>query len=541
MLSLYTQEFFILFKIIFPLYLIELLFTLIYQTSNIFAGYLPQKNSEILAAVSLTESIVIFIGHYVFFNITSALYTLASQANGAQENKYLGLLLQRSFCISVFLSIPIIIVWLNTENILILFNQDINIIQLASKYISVTYVIIPAFIVTFSLENLIEMMDVLYPLVVIYLLANIVAVIVGYVMCFVLDWGIYAIPIISSSAFYTVAIGLVIYCKYFSNIFERIWPGWKLACFTKWGTYLHYGIPILLTEWGLNVQVYMSAFVIGINSENTSIALSVNSIMISLDMVIYALSTSISVAACARIGNLIGEGRTELVKVSIIILSIITMVLSLLQAVLLYLTRNVIGRVFTNNTDVILGVSDVILLLSIAHPLDTIFGLIQGVLRGMGKQDYGIFLTISNILVSLPVSIVLTVVYGMGVWGYWVGLACGCLVADVCSVIVFICCRHKFTNLVRVETSFVSSDECTQLVHDSDVSLEKSIVIENGSNLHIQHSTGIPYGKILLFFGLLLLLVFNLGCKFSDDKFVIHLNKTYFKAPINFCCFLVTL
>ena len=126
MLSLYTQEFFILFKIIFPLYLIELLFTLIYQTSNIFAGYLPQKNSEILAAVSLTESIVIFIGHYVFFNITSALYTLASQANGAQENKYLGLLLQRSFCISVFLSIPIIIVWLNTENILILSNQAIS-------------------------------------------------------------------------------------------------------------------------------------------------------------------------------------------------------------------------------------------------------------------------------------------------------------------------------------------------------------------------------------------------------------------------------
>ena len=265
-----ANELFILLKLIFPLYLIELLFTLIYQTSNIFAGYLPQKNSEILAAVSLTESIVIFIGHYVFFNITSALYTLASQANGAQEDKYLGLLLQRSFCISLFLSIPIIIVWLNTDNIPIIFNLSINIIQLASKYMSMTYVIIPAFIVTFS--------------------------------------------------FYTIAIALVIYCRYFSNIFKKIWPGWKLACFTKWDTYFYYGIPILLIEWGLNVQVYMSAFVIGINSENTSIALSVNSIMISLDMVIYALFTSISVAACVRIGNLIGEGRTEVVKVSVIIL-----------------------------------------------------------------------------------------------------------------------------------------------------------------------------------------------------------------------------
>ena len=104
----------------------------------------------------------------------------------------------------------------------------------------------------------------------------------------------------------------------------------------------------------------MSAFVVGINSENTSIALSVNSIMISLDMATYALSIAISVTVCVRIGNLIGEGRIELVKVCIIILCITTMILSLLQAILLYLTRTVIGRVFTNNTDVIHGVSHVV-------------------------------------------------------------------------------------------------------------------------------------------------------------------------------------
>ena len=534
MLSLYIQEFFVLVKLIFPLYLIELLFTLIYQTSNIFAGYLPQKNSEILAAVSLTESIVIFIGHYVFFNITSALYTLASQANGAQEDKYLGLLLQRSFCISLFLSIPIIIVWLNTDNILIIFNQNINIIQLASKYMSMTYVIIPAFIVTFSLQNLIEMMDVLYPLVVIYLLGNVVAVLVGYITCFVLDWGIYAIPIILTSAFYTIAIALVIYCRYFSNIFKKIWPGWKLACFTKWDTYFYYGIPILLTEWGLNVQVYMSAFVIGINSENTSIELSVNSIMISLDMVIYALFTSISVAACVRIGNLIGEGRTELVKVSVIILCIITVILSLLQAVLLYLSRNVIGRVFTNNTEVINGVSDVVLLLSILLPLDASFGLIQGVFRGMGKQYFGILLTISDMIVALPVSIVLTVVYEMGVWGYWFGIACGILSSIIFSVVFLFSCRHMFSNLSRVDTPF-DNNEVTRLLNDGSESIENNLVVGNQSRFFCS-SSRIPYCIILVSMTLLVILGLQIFCKFFDRKFVIHLNESYFKSPIDFCC-----
>ena len=534
MLSLYFQEFLVLIKLIFPLYLIELLFTLIYQTSNIFAGYLPQKNSEILAAVSLTESIVIFIGHYVLLNITSALYTLASQANGAQENKYLGLLLQRSFCISVFLSIPIIIVWLNTDNILIIFNQDINIIQLASKYMSVTYVMIPAFIVTFSLQNIMEMMDVLYPLVVIYLVGNIIAVIIGYITCFVLDWGIYAIPIMPTSAFYTVAISLVIYCRYFSDIFKKIWPGWKLACFTKWDTYFYYGIPILLTEWGLNVQVYMSAFVVGINSENTSIALSVNSIMISLDMVIYALFSSISVAACVRIGNLIGEGRTELVKVSIIILCIITMILSLLQAILLYLTRSVIGRVFTNNTDVIYGVSHVVPLLSILLPLDAIFGLIQGVLRGMGKQDYGILLTISDMIVALPVSIVLTVVYGMGVWGYWFGIACGIFSSMIFSVVFLFCCRRIFRNLSRVEASF-DTNEVIHLLNEGNESLENNLVVESRSRFSCA-SSRIPYCITLISITLLIILSLVIGCKFTDNKFVINLNETYFKSQIDFCC-----
>ncbi|KAI6646254.1 Multidrug and toxin extrusion protein 1 isoform X1 [Oopsacas minuta] len=536
--SEFVEETWILIKIIFPLYLIEVLFTLIYQISDIFAGYLPQKNSELLAAVSLTESIVIFIGHYVFLNITSALYTLASQANGAQENKYLGLLVQRSIWISFLLSIPITIVWLNTENILAIFNQDRNIIELASKYMSVSYAIIPAFILTFSLENLIEMMDVLYPMVVVYILGNVVAAIVGYITCFVLDWGIYAIPIIPISAFYTIAIATFFYCKY-SSLFKRIWPGWKWAGFKQWKTYLYYGVPILLTEWGLNIQVYASGFIIGVSAENTTIALSVNAIMISLDMITYALSSSLSIAASVRVGNLIGEGRTELVKQSIITLCSITIVLSLLQAVLLYSTRDVIGRAFTNNNNVIHGVSEVILLLAISHPLDSLFGFIQGVLRGMGRQDYGILITISDMIVSLPVSIILTIGFRMGVWGYWLGLVCGCVVSLVFSVVLFTCCKGKFMDLGRVEMPFVSN-EARQLVDNEaneieSASMESSLLINDEFNTSYPNGR-IPYCKIFLFITLLLFMILTLGCKFSENKLVIELNRTYLKVPLDFCC-----
>ena len=176
-------------------------------------------------------------------------------------------------------------------------------------------------------------------------------------------------------------------------------------------------------------------------------------------------------------------------------------------------------------------------LLSISLALDAIFVLIQGVLRGMGKQYYGILMTISGMIVSLPISIVLTMVYGMGVWGYWLGLACGSLVSVICFCYVDYLLQTQVYES-RVETPFVS-DESTQSVHDSDVNIEESIVIENGLNIHDNYAR-ISYGKIVLFISLLLLLVLDLGCKFSEDKFVIHFNKTYFKAPINFCCFQLT-
>ena len=539
--SKFAQEIWILTKLIFPLYIIEMLFTMIYQTSNIFAGYLPQENSEILAAVSLTESIVIFLGHYVFFNITCALYTLASQANGAEENKYLGLLLQRSIWISCLLSIPIAILWMNTENILALFNQESNIIDIASKYMAVSYAIIPAFIVTFPMENLLEMMDILYPIVVIYFLANLVAAAVGYLACFILHWGIYAIPLIPVSAFYTITFALIVYCKCFS-LFNKICPGFNCAGFQQWYTYFYYGVPILLTEWGLNVQVYASGFIIGVNAvNNTTVTLSVNSIMISLDMVTYALCTSISVAASSRVGNLIGEGKTEMVKLSILTLGLITIVLSLLQAVLIYLTKDVIGHTFTNNIDVIKGVSDVILLLAISHPLDAFFGFIQGVLRGMGRQDYGILLTISDMVVSLPVSIVLTTVFRLGVWGYWVGLACGCAVSILFSVMLFVCCKHKFTNLNRVEipSENVDSDESQNLLRGNNninnISYVKSYQSGTEQNPNFRYRR-IPFSKLAILVVLLALFAVTLGCKLSENKFVIHLNGTYLKVPIDFCC-----
>ena len=519
-------------SLIFSLYIIEILFTMLMQMTIIFAGYLPQENSEILAGVSLAQSFIIFFGFFVFVNLTSALHTLASQANGAEENKYLGLLLQRSIWISLFISLPVAIIWANTENVLAIFNQNDRIIETARKYISISYALIPAFIIIFVFQNLIEMMNILKPIVLIFSIGNVVAGLVGYLTCFVLKWEVYSIPIIMILSLYSVAIGLFVYCKCF-GIFDRIWHGWKLAGFYCWGKYLYYGVPILFTELALNIQVYGSGFIIGINAENATIALSINSVMVSLDMITYTLSVSISIAASVRIGNLIGEGNLKLAKISIIILGFIASILSLLQGIVLYLSRHVIGNIFTNNIYVVEGVSSVLILLAFAHPLDTLFGYFQGVLRGMGKQDYGMILTISDVIVSLPTSLVLTLPLRMGVWGYWMGPLVGCAVSILASGILCVCCYQRIFHMKKVELHSSGAKEHAPLIEN----LTDRNLLNNDENLMMENARlRFPYFKLASFLLFLAIFILTLGCKLGNRSFLIPLNKTYLKSPIELCC-----
>ena len=86
-----------------------------------FSGH---KDRDLLASVGLGISFSNAFGFTVIIGIDFAFQTLCSQAYGAKNPRRMGILLQRSIVILLVLSMPILSVWLNAENVLLVFRQD---------------------------------------------------------------------------------------------------------------------------------------------------------------------------------------------------------------------------------------------------------------------------------------------------------------------------------------------------------------------------------------------------------------------------------
>lgn len=90
--------------------------------------------SEILAAAGLGYLWANVTANSILFGLASALETLSSQANGAKNYPRLGILLQRSFYISIVVIIPISILWWFSPQVFLILRQEPGISQISGEY-----------------------------------------------------------------------------------------------------------------------------------------------------------------------------------------------------------------------------------------------------------------------------------------------------------------------------------------------------------------------------------------------------------------------
>ena len=91
--------------------------------------------TKYLAAISLTTMTANITGFSVGYGLSTALDTLCAQAyTGAADKKALGNHLQRALLVQALASIPILILWCYTEEILLLLGQDGEIARLSAFF-----------------------------------------------------------------------------------------------------------------------------------------------------------------------------------------------------------------------------------------------------------------------------------------------------------------------------------------------------------------------------------------------------------------------
>ena len=155
-------------------------------------------------------------------------------------------------------------------------------------------------------------------------------------------------------------------------------------------------------------------------------------IALNMSGVAFMIPLGLSSAGAVRVGHAVGSGdraRAAAAGWTAILLVVIMMAITGLTFVLV--PGHLIGAFSTHELVLSVGTS-LLFLAAVFQLFDGIQVVITGTLRGLGDTRTAMIVTlVAHWLLGLPVSYMLGFVLGWGVWGLWVGLTLGLIVAGV--------------------------------------------------------------------------------------------------------------
>ncbi|XP_039218187.1 multidrug and toxin extrusion protein 2-like isoform X2 [Crotalus tigris] len=399
-----------------PVFTAQLLGFLISVVSSIFCGHLGKIE---LDAVTVAVSVVNVIGISVGTGLASVCDTLMSQTYGSKNMKRVGIILQRGILILLLFCFPCWALFVNTEQILLLFRQDPEVSRLTHIYVMIFIPALPAAFIYQLETRYLQSQAVLLPQVVTGVVVNVLNVIMNAVFLHIFKLGVVGSAWANTLSQNLQAFLLFLFI-WWRKIHKETWGGWTMDCLQEWGPFVRLALPsmfMICIEWW---TFEIGSFLAGLMS---TVELGAQSIIYELSTIAYLLPQGMSVASSVRVGNALGAGDVDQAKRSCIMALLCTGVLAVVFAGLLAAVKDVVAYIFTNDLEIVSLVSKVMLIFSPFHLFDATAATCGGVLRGAGKQKIGaIANAVGYYVIGLPIGITLMFVYKLGVMGLWTGL-----------------------------------------------------------------------------------------------------------------------
>ncbi|KAG8451761.1 hypothetical protein GDO86_003816, partial [Hymenochirus boettgeri] len=380
-------------------YLSQLMVFMVTVVSSVFCGHLGkiELDSVTLAAAVINVSCV-----SVGSGLSSACDTLISQTYGSGNLKRVGTILQRSILIVMLFCFPCWAIFINTEQILLLFRQDpdaVFLYQLQTKY----------------LQN----QGIIWPPVIAGAVVNIINAAMNAILIYGMNLGVVGSAWANTTSEFANALFLFLYIR-LKKIYKETWTGWSRDCLQEWGSFIRLAIPSMLMVciewWSFEIGGFLSGVI--------SVAeLGAQAIMLEITTIAYMIPSAFGVAASVRIGHALGAGDLKKAKTSCNVALLCSVICAVITSLTLVVLKDLIGYIFTTDGEIIGIVSHLLLIFGLFHLFDAFAATCGGILRGTGKQKIGAIMNaIGYYGIGLPIGISLMFAANFGALGFWTGM-----------------------------------------------------------------------------------------------------------------------
>lgn len=406
---------------------IPLIVTFLFENSmsvaSVFSvGHLGAKELLAVSLGAMTANITLYS---IIQGLATSLDTLCSQAYGAGNYKLVGLHFQKCTIVIFFVFLPIFIFyWTGGLWLLQKLIPEPESAKLLSHYLEVVSLGVPGYILFETGKRFLQSQGIFHASTYILCICAPLNGLMNYLFVWnkYIGIGYLGAPIAVLINYWLMAMGLLVYTLYTSNPINpmKCWIpiNWS-KCFEGWGLLFKLALPgVIMIEAEFFAFELLTLLASYLGTES----LALQSVVITVSALAYQVPFAISIASGTRVANLLGASLIPLLKTHAKVTLLFSILVSLCNASLIFFGRDQLARFFTNDEPTIRTVAIVVPFLAIVQIFDSLNLVSAGILRGQGLQKIGgIVNLISYYVIGLPVSILLTFKFDLGLKGLWMG------------------------------------------------------------------------------------------------------------------------